>query len=1138
MNVRFCELRDTACVCSDAGQQPSSPTSTRSVAGSGSRFCLRKQSHAQFCESLANGGTPHGLGTLREHRPRKPPACPRATCRFSSLLSPTAFSTSFLQKEGRPPVARTAAPSHRISAGRAAGPLLNRIFLSHAAPTLPLLYAPYSAHAPVRMRRGRGAHAPPVPPFSLPPPPFLLPSPPHSRAHGGGESARGGGAAPLAAGGAEAAAPGPCGAAVSAQPPPSRAMDSGLLRRILNLTNQTAFYSEILGLVRAGGLVNIVHLVFRHILLCFSYRWYHGKLDRTIAEERLRQAGKPGSYLIRESDRRPGSFVLSFLSKTNVNHFRIIAMCGDYYIGGRRFASLSDLIGYYSHVSCLLKGEKLLFPVAPPEPVEDRRRVRAILPYTKVPETDEISFLKGDMFIVHNELEDGWMWVTNLRTDEQGLIVEDLVEEVGREEDPHEGKIWFHGKISKQEAYNLLMTVGQVCSFLVRPSDNTPGDYSLYFRTSENIQRFKICPTANNQFMMGGRYYNSIADIIEHYRKEQIVEGYYLKDPVPMQHQEQVFNDTLDGKEIYNTIRRKTKDAFYKNIVKKGYLLKKSKGKRWKNLYFILEGNDAQLIYFESEKRATKPKGLIDLSVCSVYGVHDSLFGRPNCFQIVVQHFSEEHYIFYFAGETPEQAQDWMKALQMFCSLRKTSPGTSNKRLRQVSSLILHVEEAHTLPIKHFTNPYCNIYLNSVQVAKTHIREGQNPVWSEEFVFDDLSSDINRFEISLSNKTKKSKDPDILFMRCQLSRLQKGHATDEWFQLSSHVPLKGIEPGSLRVRARYSMEKIMPEEEYSEFKELILQKELHVVYALSHVCGQDRTLLAGILLKIFLHEKLESLLLRTLNDREISMEDEATTLFRATTLASTLMEQYMKATATRFVHHALKDSILKIMESKQSCELNPSKLEKNEDVNTNLAHLLSILSELVEKIFMAAEILPPTLRYIYGCLQKSVQNKWPANTTMRTRVVSGFVFLRLICPAILNPRMFNIISDSPSPTAARTLTLVAKSVQNLANLVEFGAKEPYMEGVNPFIKSNKHRMIMFLDELGNVPELPDTTEHSRTDLSRDLAALHEICVAHSDELRTLSNERGVMQHVLKKLLAITELLQQKQNQYSVSNNIR
>lgn len=41
-----------------------------------------------------------------------------------------------------------------------------------------------------------------------------------------------------------------------------------------------------------------------------------------------------------------------------------------------------------------------------------------------------------------------------------------------------------------------------------------------------------------------------------------------------------------------------------------------------------------------------------------------------------------------------------------------------------------------------------------------------------------------------------------------------------------------------------------------------------------------------------------------------------------------------------------------------------------------------------------------------------------------------------------------------------------------------------------------------------MPDLPEATEHFRTDLSRDLAALHEICATHSDELRTLSNERG------------------------------
>lgn len=40
------------------------------------------------------------------------------------------------------------------------------------------------------------------------------------------------------------------------------------------------------------------------------------------------------------------------------------------------------------------------------------------------------SFLAGDMFIVHNELGDGWLWVTSMRTGESGIVVEDLVKPV------------------------------------------------------------------------------------------------------------------------------------------------------------------------------------------------------------------------------------------------------------------------------------------------------------------------------------------------------------------------------------------------------------------------------------------------------------------------------------------------------------------------------------------------------------------------------------------------------------------------------------------------------------------------------------------------------------------------------------
>ena len=59
----------------------------------------------------------------------------------------------------------------------------------------------------------------------------------------------------------------------------------------------------------------------------------------------------------------------------------------------------------------------------------------------------------------------------------------------------------------------------------------------------------------------------------------------------------------------------------------------------------------------------------------------------------------------------------------------------------------------------------------------------------------------------------------------------------------------------------------------------------------------------------------------------------------------------------------------------------------------------------------------------------------------------------------------NVIVEPPPPAASRSLVMIAKCLQNLANLVEFGAKESYMEVVNPFILKNKERMVVFLDHL-------------------------------------------------------------------------
>jgi Ras GTPase-activating protein 1 len=74
----------------------------------------------------------------------------------------------------------------------------------------------------------------------------------------------------------------------------------------------------------------------------------------------------------------------------------------------------------------------------------------------------------------------------------------------------------------------------------------------------------------------------------------------------------------------------------------------------------------------------------------------------------------------------------------------------------------------------------------------------------------------------------------------------------------------------------------------------------------------------------------------------VEKEDETPTLFRAASLTTTLMDLYMKSVCTSFLKAALRDTIVKLIESKQSCELNPTKMDSPEDACSNAEFLLQV----------------------------------------------------------------------------------------------------------------------------------------------------------------------------------------------------
>ncbi|KAJ8395168.1 hypothetical protein AAFF_G00036240 [Aldrovandia affinis] len=128
--------------------------------------------------------------------------------------------------------------------------------------------------------------------------------------------------------------------------------------KFATLAELVQYYTEQHGLLREknGDIIKL-----KYPLNCqdpTSERWYHGHLSGRDAEKLLMDKGKPGSFLVRESQSKPGDFVLSVLTneekhenvdrRTKVTHVMIRFQDGKYDVGGgERFDTLADLVDHY-----------------------------------------------------------------------------------------------------------------------------------------------------------------------------------------------------------------------------------------------------------------------------------------------------------------------------------------------------------------------------------------------------------------------------------------------------------------------------------------------------------------------------------------------------------------------------------------------------------------------------------------------------------------------------------------------------------------------------------------------------------------------------------------------------------------------
>ncbi|XP_014207915.1 tyrosine-protein phosphatase corkscrew isoform X2 [Copidosoma floridanum] len=173
------------------------------------------------------------------------------------------------------------------------------------------------------------------------------------------------------------------------------------------------------------------------------------------------ERGYDSSFLARPSTSNPGDFTLSVRRNGEVTHIKI-QNSGDFYdlYGGEKFATLSELVQYYMENGGQLREKN------------------------------------GDSIELKYPLNCA---------------------------DPTTER-WFHGHLSAKEAERLMVERGKNGSFLVRESQSKPGDFVLSVRTDDRVTHVMIRSQDNRYDVGGGNKFDSLSDLIEHYKKNPMVE--------------------------------------------------------------------------------------------------------------------------------------------------------------------------------------------------------------------------------------------------------------------------------------------------------------------------------------------------------------------------------------------------------------------------------------------------------------------------------------------------------------------------------------------------------------------------------------------------------------------------------------